>query len=198
PTAGIMFLAADPRGRIWVSDTRGLSVIDRCDAPEIAGGCGLRRVANAELVPWTGPVWKPDGGLWIGTMQGLLEPDAADPVLGRLSREHGSAGGGPVPIRLDRQGDLWVANSLTALQRLAADGLTAFGRAEGLEVRAISSILTTRAGELVLIGDSHVVERLDRRHFSGDRPPMAPGGPGPGGGRDQIGLQEPVGPGWVY
>ncbi len=196
-TTGITFLASDPRGRVWVSETAGLSVIDRCGGAGISGGCGVRRVARIELVPWTGPVWKPDGGLWVGTGTGLLEFDAADRVIHRLSREQGLASYSPVPILLDRQGDLWIAFSLTALQRLAADGLTAFGEAEGLTAGLINSILTTRAGELVVLGHPHVVQRLDRERFNVTRPLMPPAVRGPGWGWYQVDLQDRSGQWWM-
>ncbi len=196
-SAGITFLSSDPHGRIWVTAAGGLSVIDRCDASGLSVACRVRRVLEGEVVPWTGPVWKPDGGFWIGTPAGLIETDATDRVLRRVSREQGLVDGSPAAILLDRHSDLWIVIRLTALQRLAADGLTAFGRAEGLEAGLINSVLTTQNGELVAIGHPHLIQRLNGTRFTATRPLMPGAVHDPGWGWYQIDLQDRFGQWWI-
>lgn len=194
---GITFLSSDARGRIWVTLAGGLSVVDRCDARGLSVACRVRRVLEGEVTPWTGPVWKPDGGFWIGTSAGLVETDATDRVLRRVSREQGLADGNPATILLDRRGDLWIAIGLTALERLGADGLTAFGRAEGLDAGLINSVLTTQHGELVVIGHPHVIQRLNGTRFTTTRPLMPGAVHDPGWGWYQIDLQDRFGQWWI-
>jgi ligand-binding sensor domain-containing protein len=194
--AEISFLSADPRGRMWITARHGLFVVEGC-GPESPDACRIRRALEYEVVPWKGPVWKPDGGFWIGTGTGVLEVDANDRVLRRVLREPEVPGRKPAPILLDRRGDLWMAIGFTALQRLAAGGLTAFGRAEGLEAGGINSIFRTQAGELVVIGHPHVVQRLDGDRFIVTRPLMPRAVRDPGWGWYQIDLQDRFGHWWI-
>jgi ligand-binding sensor domain-containing protein len=156
---GITSLAADRRGRIWITALGGFWTIDDCNVR--APLCRASRAIDVEVTPWAGPLWTADGGAWLGTSRGLIEIDSMGAVKQRISAEQGLVSRGAKPILLDGFGDLWIGSSFSGLQRLVSDGLTSFGREDGLDARLINSILITQAGELVAFGHPHVLQRLD-------------------------------------
>jgi ligand-binding sensor domain-containing protein len=194
---GITFLSVDSHGRIWVTSAAGLSIADLCGGSEPPHACRVGRVVAGQVVPWTGPVWKPDGGFWVGTWTTILEFDADNHVVRRISRAEGLGGREPAAILLDRRGDLWIAIHLTALQRLAADGLTAFGQSDGIDAGLVTSIVSTQAGELVVFGHPHVLHALHGGRFRAIRPLMPGAVRGPGWGWSQLDLQDRSGHWWI-
>jgi ligand-binding sensor domain-containing protein/signal transduction histidine kinase len=195
PTPAVMALATDPRGRVWVAARDGLLAAEEREPMDRRDPCRIRRVVDRDVAGT--PVWNPTGGFWVGTPDGLVEFDAQDRPLRRISREQGLVGGTAAPILLDRQGDLWIATQLTALQRLSGNGLTAFGRVEGLEATRVRSIFTTHAGELVVVGVPHVIQRLEKERFVVIRPLMPTGVREAAWGWHQIDAQDRFGQWWI-
>ena len=192
--SGITSLAVDPRQRLWITAVGGFWIVDGCAAD--IGLCRSRRVLDVEVIPWVSPLFV-DGGAWLGTSAALVELDSADRVRRRLSRDQGLLVGGPTPLLRDQRGDLWIGIGFSGLQRLAADGFTAFGEAEGLEAGLINAIQNTRDGQLVVSGHPHVLQRLDGQRFRAVRPAMPPAVVGSGWGWYQVDLQDRSGQWWI-
>jgi signal transduction histidine kinase/ligand-binding sensor domain-containing protein len=193
----ISFIAADDPERVWITGIDGLWTADHCASQRADQRCRLRRAAALEVLPWAGPLPKPEGGYWLGTATGLMEVDAAGRTTRRISRDQGLVAAGGVPMLLDRRGDLWIRFGDSGIQRLAADGFTSFGRQEGVEAGLITTVLITQANELVVVGHPHVFQRYDGSRFSVIRPSMPAGINGPGWGWNQVDFQDRSGQWWI-
>jgi len=161
-------LVPDPAGGVWV----------------VTPGGGIWRVATGpagepEIVetldwPTTSELPRtlhaaPDGTLWLGTTR----------ARGALMRVEGSAGGrrlvpiGPdqgIPdeevyaLTTDAQGNLWGGTGAAGLFRVAADGLTAWGEADGLSPGTVAAIENDpHGGVQVILADFHVAAVRDGR-----------------------------------
>lgn len=196
PTA-VSFLAANDPARVWVTATGGLWTIDSCPSDRADPRCRLHHALALDVLPWTGPLSKSDGGYWIGTGTALVETDAAGQIIRRVSRAQGLVAAGGTPTLLDRRGDLWIRFQDGGIQRLASDGFTSFGAREGVTAPRISAILTTQSGDLVAIGSPHVFQRYDAGRFVAIQPSMPSASRGPGWGWYQVDLEDRFGQWWM-
>lgn len=127
PDRRVFALHEDPRGRYWVGTWSGVYALD-AEALEV--GAALAPEAGLRIV------WDiadaGDGGLWIGSSDGLVHV-ASDGRWRRLTESHGLANRVVYGIQRDHDGRLWLSSN-GGLMRMEADGsgMTAFGRADGL------------------------------------------------------------------
>ena len=193
--AGIVWLAETPAGRIWMATAAGVEYVD-CYGSGSSSRCLFSSVTDVPLTRSNRVLPKADGGVWIGSNDGLFETDPAGRVLRRISRRQGLVSSPCWPMLIDRSGDLWIGSD-SGVQRLAAADLEVFGPSEGLEATQVASIFATRAGEVVVDATPQVLQRLDNGRFVPTRP-LLPRGIGEASwGWYQIDLQDHTGEWWI-
>jgi ligand-binding sensor domain-containing protein/two-component sensor histidine kinase len=107
-----------------------------------------------------------DGTLWVGTSNAALTR-VERTASGRRFVHVGPAEGFPdievSSLLTDRQGNLWAGTVEAGLVRLAADGLTSWGEADGLRPAGVAAILDAPGGVLALVGGLNVAAVRDGR-----------------------------------
>ena len=164
-------LVEDRRGRIWAGTPNALWRV------EPLNGSGATEIVLRPLLKTdpakTGPVKLvagEHGGVWSGSHEGLIEFDPDAGVYRTITRKQGLATDRASPLLIDRAGDLWSAGLGGGMQRLAAEGFSSFGSADGLEAPLIRSIWRRRTGELVAVGAPDLLQRYDGQRFIATHP----------------------------
>jgi ligand-binding sensor domain-containing protein/signal transduction histidine kinase len=187
-------IVEDRRGAIWLGTSTGLCRVTRRDDAAVL----VERVQRTDPAR-TGPVSmvaREQGGVWAGSYEGLRELDPDVGLFRRITREQGLAATQSWPLLVDRAGDLWLSGMAGGLQRMAVEGFSSFGTADGLESPLVSSIWRRRSGELIVVGTGGVVQRYHQRRFVATRPAYPPGS-FPSWGWYQIDTEDRRGQWWI-
>lgn len=189
-------LAEDSAGGIFATSVRGIWRVDPCAGDERPSTCRMHAVTSLQFRAGFA-VASESGGLWVGTSSGLVEFDQFGRPVRTLTRQDGLAGSSVSPALLDSGGNLWLVADGNGLQRLASEGFTSYGPSEGLIASNVSSILKTRAGELVVAGPDHVLQRYDNGHFVARQPRLPADIRRLGWGWYQFEMQDRRGDWWI-
>jgi diguanylate cyclase (GGDEF)-like protein len=150
-------LHVDPQGRVWAGGTQGLYhlVDDRL----------FERVPGFPQVEVSTVLDARDGGLWVGSDEGVLHWRD-----GRVERRLGLAEGlGSRFVRgllEDETGVLWIGTYGGGLHRFDGRSLRRFGREDGLFEEFVSCVAQDPRGRLWLSGNRGIT-RLDKRALDG-------------------------------
>ncbi len=133
-----------------------------------------------------------DGVMWIGTASGLAEFDG-----GRFSTYTGLPKVNDstlISFAEDRDGNLWIGTYSNGALKLARNGLTSFGKSDGLEgdITQIDHIFETPEGELGIITDDARLYDFDGMRFTPIQPRLAAGA----GGINHV-MQDRAGDYWI-
>ena len=136
-----------------------------------------------------------DGTFWVGTANMALI-HVEGPATSRRFVRVGPAEGFPdvevTSLLTDAQGNLWTGTVESGLVRLADDGLTAWGEAEGLRPASVASILDDPDGVRLLVGGLQVSAVRNGRVE-----PPAPTRVVAGWGTDQLLARDAAGRLWL-
>lgn len=173
PDTLIHSLLEDGRGHIWVGTAQGW--LFRL-VPDPAPGRNVvaRAYSDKDGLPsrWINQLFQAaDGVLWAGSSEGLIEfiptRDGSDFRFRTYKRAHGLNFQEVASIAEDRNKNMWVATLGGGVARVARRGFTVFGGSDGF-VWA-STILETRAGELLVVGgpntEAGAINRFDGERF---------------------------------
>jgi signal transduction histidine kinase/ligand-binding sensor domain-containing protein len=150
-------MIVDRSGRVW------LLTVDVGAWRLDAGQEGVPAVAEVldDAGSVRGPLLRalhesPDGAFWVGTSNAALTR-VERTASGRRFAHVGPAEGFPdvevSSLLTDAQGNLWAGTAEAGLVRLAGDGLTSWGEAEGLRPTVVAAILDAPdGGVLALVG----------------------------------------------
>ena len=196
PDLETISLVEDHNGRILLTTVRGVWRIDPTPGDACHESCTIRAATAFDLQPGKA-VANESGGLWVASTTGLVELDSSGRMVRRLTRDDGLAASTISPALLDRGGNLWLVADGNGLQRLASEGFTSYGASEGLIASNVASIMKTRAGELVVAGSQHVLQRFQNGRFIAARPKLPPGVRRPGWGWYQFDMQDRRGQWWI-
>ena len=192
-TGEIHAIVEDSRGRVWIRASTGLWTADpRAGSSEFILH---RQLATANQFGFASLVAREGGGVWAGLDGALIEFDRDGRLVGRMTRGEGLLATQSGPLLIDHAGDLWVTGASGGVQRLAAEGLSSFGPAEGLEGPVVRSIWQRRSGDLIVVGAPDLLQRFDGKRFIATRPAF-PAGTRPGWGWFQVDMEDRSGRWW--
>ena len=131
------------------------TIVERIDEATGVHGPGLRALHES-----------PDGTLWVGTANSsLMRMDRT--TTGLRAVPIGPAEGFPdlevTSLHTDAQGNLWAGTVETGLVRLADDGLTSWGEAEGLRPPSVAAFFDVPGGVGAIVGGLSVAAIRDGR-----------------------------------
>jgi ligand-binding sensor domain-containing protein/signal transduction histidine kinase len=178
PDTYIRSLLEDREGHIWVGTAFG-SLCRLVPDPAPGRSVVARAYSDKDGLPtrWINQLFQAsDGSLWAGSNAGLIQfiptPDGNDFRFRAYSRAHGFSYQEIASLAEDRNGNLWVAIGGGGAAKIVRSGFTTFGKADGFFWA--STILETRAGELLVVGAPSVngwsLNRFDGEKFNAIRP----------------------------
>ncbi|MBA3805413.1 MAG: hypothetical protein H0X14_06840, partial [Acidobacteria bacterium] len=151
-----------------------------------------------------------DGKLWVGTAHGLClftpSTDNGAPSFRAYNEQNGLCDADVWDVTEDRDDNLWVASRCGAM-RVARNGFTGYGVADGLANRVVNSIFENQDGELFIIHGvaalastgqiGRFVTEFDGTHFAMGVPNLPPRITNHGWGWAQTIIQDHLGEWWI-
>ncbi|HEY9231538.1 MAG TPA: two-component regulator propeller domain-containing protein, partial [Blastocatellia bacterium] len=142
-----------------------------------------------------------DGRLWAGGNAGLSLVSAAaaqsGPPLRTYTTTNGLSDRAITAVAEDRDGNLWLGTESGGAMKLAGDGLTSYGEADGLKVIRIASLIETNDGRLGVLSSGGILHPFDGRRFTANQIPRPAGWDYWGWGWSQVTFQDHLGEWWV-
>jgi ligand-binding sensor domain-containing protein/signal transduction histidine kinase len=161
---GIMGLAADPDGSLWVG------------APGLRAGLDLQHLARGVLKPFIAPQFHTSivvqtlfldrqKALWVGTSEGLYRIYAGQ--IEHFGSADGLSGDYVLHLLEDHEGNLWVVTS-KGVDSFRDLSVTHFSAREGLTSEEVDSVLAAKDGG-IWIGGSESLDLLRNDHITSIR-----------------------------
>jgi signal transduction histidine kinase/ligand-binding sensor domain-containing protein len=209
PADKISSLTEDRDGNVWV----GVSAISGglcrlVPDPEANRPVVARSYTKKDGLPsgWVNSLRQTrDGKLWVGTSEGLTSlastPGAGESSFQAYDVQEGFCDKDVWGLSEDRDGNLWIA-SRCGLSKVANNGFTTYGTADGLGNPFINSIFETREGELIVVNasvgaDGRGINRFDTVGFTSVAPRLPSVVKYHGWGWGQTIIQDHAGEWWV-
>ena len=153
-STGIISLLEDIEGSLWIG-SRSMGLLRLRDGKFVPVGEpeGLQGNVTTTIVP------RNDGGLWIGTNEGL-----SSYVGGRFQHVAGPRGHEKIPVRAvleDRTGILWAATQGAGVYRIDRQGMTVFDRQTGLSSNMVNALIADRQGR-IWVGSDGGLDVIDQ------------------------------------
>lgn len=174
----IRSLLEDREGRIWVGTALG--GLCRLVADPAPGRSVVARVySDRDGLPitWIKQLFQAsDGSLWAGSNEALIQfiptADGRDFRFRAYAEPHGLSFHAVASLAEDRNGNLWLATEQGGVAKIARNGFTTFGKADGFFWS--TSILETRAGDVLVVGGPQLrigfINQFDGEKFIPIRP----------------------------
>jgi len=208
----IISLLEDRDGNIWAGTRRELKgdLLELVAAPDPSRPIVARIYGTTQGRAATGWVnsllQSRDGKLWAATPTGLFFISPSDrartPELQLYDAKNGLCTS-VWEVTEDRDGNLWVASACGA-QKIARNGFTGFGQADGLEWTNINSIFENREGALFVISYSssnnhneRIINQFDGARFQSVKPNLPSNIWYSGWGWGQTIIQDHLGDWWI-
>ena len=201
PYNDVTTLLEDKEGQLWAGTTLGLwRVIFNAvsNQPVIARVYTVKDGLLNDRV--TSLSQSSDGNLWIGGF-GLSLFISATGKLQSYTVEQGLSTNNINALAEDSDGNLWIGSSSGAM-KMARNGLTTYGEADGLGAPQIGAIFEGRAGQLYALTTTNrrpikpAINRFDGKRFTAAIPNLPDDVP-PSWGWYQITFQDSAGEWWV-
>lgn len=145
-----------------------------------------------------------DGRFWAGTAGALSELVPTSDRNGRSFRNYTEASGlssaGIGPINEDRNGNLWLGTESSGVMKIAANGFTTYGDADGLRATRIAALIFDKEGQLCVLGNlggDRLIQKFNGRGFDAVPLRMPPGYNYWSWGWNQIMFQARSGEWWM-
>jgi ligand-binding sensor domain-containing protein/two-component sensor histidine kinase len=207
----IVSLLEDRKGNIWAGTRSGLrgDLLQLVESPDpsrpiVARICVTK---GGSATTWINSLFQArDGKLLAATPTGLyfISPsnNARAPDLQLYDSKNGLCSS-ISDVTEDRDGNLWVASACGA-QRIARNGFTGFGPADGLDSTNINSIFENREGALFVINYStsnnhseRIINKFDGTRFQSVKPNLPSKIWYSGWGWGQTIIQDHLGEWWI-
>jgi ligand-binding sensor domain-containing protein/signal transduction histidine kinase len=204
---GIKSLLEDGDGRVWVGTSNGLCLL-RPQPPQSDQNIVAQVFTAKDGLAnyWVGALFQSsDRKLWVGA-NWLNE---FIPTAGKNEKKFRAYTKAPgLNIREinalaeDRDGNLWIGTDSSGAMKLARNGFTTFGPADGISEFGADSIFETRSGELCVTRpkkspDTPTINCFDGRRFVATTPAYPKNITYFSWGWNQIGLQDQAGEWWL-
>ena len=201
-TPHVLSLLEDLEGRLWVGTWDGL-----CRMKTEAGEAQLARCYTTTEGSPHSRIWSllqtSGGRLWVSSEDGLREllPDSSGrpPAFRRYTTANGLTSDYLTGLGEDRAGNLWVGTGGSGAMKMARNGFTTFGRADGL-APDVAGMVEDSSGELYVVSRTErelVLNRFDGTRFVQIRPRFPSQVNYLGWGWSQIAVQDRAGEWWV-
>ena len=205
-------LLLDRKGRLWMGTWRGLCLLNSTTtrAPVVQRIWHRSDGLSSDLIH--GLYRSSDGTIWVLTEHGLSSWDeASDQPVFRIHHDAQGwlAAQNEIAVE-DRKGSLWVGTETHGVIRVALNGLTTLGKAEGLlsdKIRDLfedkngDPLVVTRIDSPDLVMTSHyrgqILYRLSDDRLSAINPAYPQSLQKPGWGERQVVLQDHLGEWWI-
>lgn len=194
-------LLEDKEGRLWAGTTNGLRQVVfhlGSNHPVIARVYTMKDGLLSNHVSTL--FQSSDGNLWIGGF-GLSVFISTTGNLRNYTTDHGLSSNSIRAMAEDRDGNLWMGSESGAM-KMARNGLTTYGEADGLDVPRIAAIFEGQEGQLYTLTVTKqplvkpVINRLDGKRFTAAVPNLPDNVPNSWGWY-QITFQDSAGEWWV-
>ncbi len=159
-------------GSAWIGTTGGLCVLPPADTSP-ARGCrpaGSGAASREWVMALTADG---DSGLVAATNRGLYSLRAGRELVA-LDPQASLGRAEILALARDAAGDLWIGTAGGGLLRVARNGLTAYGQADGLLATRIASLARLEGEGIVAIATGHYFHRFDGHRFQGFSPRLPP------------------------
>jgi len=203
----IISFLEDREANIWVGTQMGVKgeLLKMVRAPDpsqsiVAQGYGTK---GDLLAGWVNSLLQTrDGKLWAATTGGLYlftpSIDGSPPHAQRYDDKNGLCFS-LADLAEDRDGNLWVASGC-GVQKIARNGFTGYGVADGLGTTSINSVLENVEGTLFVITTNHgirIINEFDGGRFRSVEPNLESNIKYSGWGWAQTIIQDHLGDWWV-
>ena len=209
PLETITSLLEDHEGNIWAGTQKGLtgSLLKLIDAPDPSHSIVSQtyRTNDGFVSGWVNKLLEThDGKLWAATIAGLyLISISAGGEHFQLYDSRNGLCGSVWDLAEDRDGNLWVA-SACGVQKVARNGFTGYGPADGLSQSDVNSIFEDRDGALFVISKSvefnsgrRTINQFDGARFRASEPNLPLRSTYQGWGWGQTIIQDHNGEWWI-
>ncbi len=201
PYNDVRTLLEDKEGQLWAGTTLGLWKVvfnPVSNQPVVAR---VYTVKDGLLNDNVSSLFQSsDGNLWIGDF-GLSQFISTTGKLKSYTTEHGLSSNSITALAEDKEGNLWIGSSSGAM-KMARNGLTTYGEADGLRVPRIGAIFEGQEGQLYALTTKSqppakpVINQFDGKRFTAALPNLPDNVP-PSWGWYQITFQDSAGEWWV-
>ena len=207
PDDNIHSLLEDREGRLWVGTALG-GLCRLASDPAPCRAVVARIYTNKNGLPsrWINQLFQAaDGRLWAGSNKGLIQfiptSDGRDFRFRAYGEAHGLSYREVGSLAEDRNGNLWLGLLHGGAAKIARNGFSTFGKADG--VYFATSVFNTQAGGLFVFGTSDpgewFINRFDGEKFIAIRPqsPASLKKYGNGWGWNQTVVEDHLGEWWI-
>jgi ligand-binding sensor domain-containing protein/two-component sensor histidine kinase len=208
----ISSLLTDARGRVWVGTWNGVQLLKTMPVKGAAfeGTWGAKDGLSSGIVQWL--LRTSDGVLWALSEPGLTSwQESSDKPVFRIRHDaQGWLSGRNDLAAEDRQGSIWIGTESHGVIRVSLNGLTTFGRAEGLLSEKIRDLFEDQAGDLLTVTRidspdaevnkrfrSQILYRLNNNAWQPVNPRYPESASKPGWGERQVAIQDHLGEWWI-
>ncbi len=200
PGDAVLSLAVDATGALWVGVAGGLCrVTPRRHARAVVDR--VYKLADGLPDDWVRAVHPAGEWLWAGTVNGLVRlPLAAGKSLQVFRQANGLGHPSIEGLAEDQEGNLWIGSMGGGASRLAMDGFTTYGPADGLASVSVAAIMQAGKQGLIAIskaGRQFALNRFDGARFTAIRPQLPLPVTNFGWGWGQLALRDPRGGWWI-
>jgi len=191
----------DRDGRIWIGTREGLYQL--VSDPDPSRSVVAQVYATKEGLAKhriTSLLQSSDGKFWVGAENGIsrfLAGDKGDASIQDYSSENGLSDMVINALTEDRDGNLWLGSEAGGAMKLAVNGFTTYGKADGLGNTRVAAIFESRTGELCVTGNNEFISKSNGRTFTAVIPALPKRNTYRGWGWYQLTFQDHTGEWWM-
>ena len=204
PSDAVHSLFIDREGYLWVGTVNGLCQLPPDWSPDRPAVARVYTEATGLAAGWINTLFQSsDGRLWVGTngLNEFISPkDGTGKSFRHYTEANGVSGQAVSALAEDRDGNLWIGTNNGGAIKMARNGFTTFGVADGLGENGVTTIFENQTGELCVISgekDKPIVQRFEGKKLITAHPRYPPSITLFGWGWNQFGLQDQSGEWWL-
>lgn len=158
PGGGAVAILEDREGRLWMADNNGLWLMRTDARPDQKVVAHIFKPQRPGVLEFFKDLLQTtDGRLWAVTDSGLFEffPGTDNVRFQHWTTKNGLQHDKCLALAEDGEGNLWIGTGGGGAHRLARDGFTLFGEADGIQFGKVAAIFADQKGALWLVNDAN-------------------------------------------